>query len=337
MHYRYLFLILISFTFFKCGSDPLDVDVSDIEIDIPFERFEQKMFAVSSTQEMVVANKEMIEIGQELYEFYIYEMLRSGSVYDDSIANYLMFFVQDSMMKVVSHDIEQEFGDFVEQEERIIDIFKHLKYYLPEAPIPENIITYNSAFNFGVVSTDKRIGLGLEMYLGMDNIIIQRIGFPLYMKEKMDKEYLPVDVAHSWIITNVMGEDKGETFLSSMIYFGKLRYILDALMPDLPDHTKLRYTEEEYDWCLASEFNVWQYLVDMNWIYSTDIKVKMRFFDESPETVGIEGSPGRIGQFIGWQMVKAYMEKNPDVSLEELMNEMNEAKILKVYKPRELN
>ncbi len=337
MNYRYLLLILISISFIRCSSDPLDVDVSDVDVDISFHRFDQMIFESTSVQDMSEKNQEMIEIGDELYEFYVYDVLRSGSVYDDSIGIYLQYFATDSMMKTVYNDITLKFGDFEEEKERFIDIFKHMKYHFPDAPMPEKIITYNSAFNYGVVSTDTKIGLGLEMYLGLENPIVERLGFPMYMKEKMDKEYLPVDVAHSWMITNVMGEDKGETFLSSMIYYGKLRYFLDAMMPDLPDHTKLRYTQDEFDWCLASEFNVWQYIMDMNWLYSTDIKIKIRFFEEAPETVGIEGSPGRMGQFMGWQMVRTYMENHPEVTLEDLMNEKNEAKILKEYKPKELD
>ena len=155
------------------------------------------------------------------------------------------------------------------------------------------------------------------------------------MKEKMEKEYLPVDVAHSWLATNVLGDNPDDTFLKSLIYYGKLYYVLDAMMPDLPDHLKVRYTEEEYDWALASEANIWQYLKDMNWIYSTEMKVKLRFFEEAPTTVGIEDSPGRIGRFMGWQMIRQYMGKNEDVSVLDLISETNESKFLKTYKPED--
>lgn len=330
---RFFLLISPLWLILSCTSDPLDVDVSDISVDIEFERFDQKMFAGQSPQEMKEINAELIESGGELYEFYVYDMLHSGSVYDDSIGTYLYYFVKDSMMNIVVEDIDRTFGDFKEQEEEIVDLFKHFKYHLPNAALPKKIITYNSAFNYGVVSTTDYIGIGLEMYLGYENRIIQKIGYPQFMKKKMDKDYMLVDVAHSWIISNLMGEDKAETFLSSMIYYGKLRYVVDAMLPNQEDHFKIRYTQEEYDWALASEYDIWQFLIDMNWIYSTDPKVKLRYFEEAPTTVDMEGSPGRIGQFMGWQIVRAYMEKNPDVSVQELIDETNEGKILKAYKP----
>jgi len=332
---RFTLLILSLFVISGCSNDPLDVDVSNVEVDIQFERFDQKMFAAKSPEDMKKINAECIEAGGELYEFYVFDMLRAGSVYDDSISTYLYYFVTDSMMKILNADIDATFGDFFIEQEEIIDGFKHFKYHLPNSKLPEKIITYNSAFNYGVVSTDLNIGIGLEMYLGFENEIIQKIGFPQFMKMKMSREYMIVDVMHSWLISNVMGEDVGETFLSSMLYYGKQRYVVDALLPDMEDNFKIRYTQEEYDWALASEYDIWQFLIDQNYIYSTDPKVHLRYFEEAPTTVDMEGSPGRIGQFMGWQIVKMYMEKNPEVTVEELLNETNEGKILKAYKPEE--
>lgn len=328
-------LILVSFVITSCSDDKLDVDVSSVELELEFDRFEESMFKAQSAEELKTINESLIERGGELYEYYVYEMLRSGSVYDDSVQYYLWYFISDTIIQQVYSDIETTFADFTPYEERITDIFKHQKYHLPDAPLPKKIITYNSALNYGVTSTDSVIGIGLDMYLGQYNEVIQKVGFPLYVKEKMHYDYLPVDVAHSWLITNVLFENRGETFLSNMIYFGKLRYIMEALMPDMPKNFLIRYTEEEYEYALASEYNVWQYLVDMNWIYSTDMKVKLRFFEEAPTTVGIEESPGRMGQFMGWQMVRAYMDKNPEVTVSELLLEENESKILKAYKPKE--
>lgn len=334
MRKRKIILLLTAFLFVGCSNDPLLVDVSDVEMDITFERFDEEMFATKNVSEMRDLNASMIERGGELYEYYVADMLFSGSVYDDSIASFLTYFVEDPVIRDVFVDIDSTFGNLETTKEDINDLFKHLKFHLPAYPMPSKVIFYNSAFNYGVTSTDTYIGIGLEMYLGENNNIIQRLGYPLYMKAKMDKDYLLTDVAHSWIMTNVLWENKDENFLEQMIYYGKLRYAIEACLPESSDAQILRYTEEEFEFCMASEYNVWQYLVDMNWIYSTDMKVKMRFFNEAPETVGIEDSPGRVGQFMGWRMVKNYVELNPDVTFEELLFNTPENKILKAYKPQ---
>jgi len=334
MRHVNLLLITVTIILGSCSSDPLDVDVSDVDFEMSFDRFDQDMFAVESAQEMKSLNEDLIERGGELYEFYVGEMLRSGSVYDDSAGYYLYYFVSDSMIRQSQDDINRVFPNFSNYELQLTEMFKRLKFHLPDASLPNKLITYNSAFNYGVISTDSVIGLGLDMYLGKNNEIISQLGFPVYMKDKMAEEYMLVDIAHSWIATNVL-KDQGETFLDQMIYYGKLRYLIDAMLPELEDHLKIRYTEEEYDFSLASEDDVWLFIMDMNWVYSTDMKVGLRFFEEAPTTVGIEGSPGRLGQFMGWQMIRQYMEKNPEVTVAELIAETNTAKFLKTYKPED--
>ena len=311
----------------------MDVDVSEVKVDIQFERFEEKLATATSPEDLYRINRELMESGGELYEFYVYDILSSALPTDDSIGHYLWYFQSDKYIQKINEDIAVEFSDISALEDQITDMFRHLKYHVPSATVPGKVVTYNSAFRYGVVSTPEMIGIGLDMYLGEDNRNVEMIGFPAYMKAKMDRQYLPVDIAHSWLITNVMNEGGGETFLSNMIYYGKLRYLIDAMMPDLEDHLKMRYTKDEYEFALASEWDVWQYLVDMDWIYTSELKVLMRFFEEAPTTVGIEGSPARIGQFMGWRIVRQYMEKNPEVTVEQLLKEEKESVILKAYKP----
>ena len=332
MQHLYLLFITLTIILGSCSSDPLDIDVSEVDFEMKFDRFDQEMFSVTSVEQMQALNLDLIERGGELYEFYVGEMLRSGSVYDDSIAYYLNYFVSDTVIRQSQDDVDRVFSDFSDYEQELNTMFKRLKFHLAEANVPSKLITYNSAFNYGVISTDSVIGLGLEMYLGENNEIISQLGFPVYMKEKMAEDYMLVDIAHSWIATNVL-DNQGETFLDQMIYYGKLRYLIDAMLPELEDHLKMRYTEEEYDFSLASENDVWLFIMDMNWVYSTDMKVGLRFFEEAPTTVGIDGSPGRLGQFMGWQMMRQYMEKNPELTVADLIAETNSAKFLKTYKP----
>lgn len=326
------FIILIS-----CDSNPLDVDVSDVDVNMNFHRFDKDLFNAKSVSELESVNKDFLTKGGELYEFYTIEMLRVGSPLDDSIAVYLNYFVQDSMMQMVNDNIQTKFGDFKTEENQIVDMFKHLKYHIPQAMMPTDVITYNSTFANGVISTPTHIGLGLEMYLGMDNQIIEKLPYPEYFKVKMSSEFLMADIAQSWLVGNVIEDQSGEDFLSNMLYFGKILYVVDAMAPGLDDHVKIRYTALEYEWAELSEYNIWQHIVEQEWIYSKDIKLIVRYFNEGPTTVGLDESPARIGQYLGWKIIKAYMEKNPDVTILDLIAENNQAKMLKAYKPKEKN
>lgn len=330
-----LFLFFLVLT--ACSSDPLDVDVSDVEVEMDFYRFDEDLFNAKSVSEIEVLNQDFLTKGGELYEFYTIEMLRVGSPLDDSIAVFLDYFIQDSMMRMVNDNVQAKFGDFETEKAEIIDMFKHLKYHIPHAMLPEEVITYNSTFANGVISTPANIGLGLEMYLGMDNQIIEKLPYPEYFKVKMSSEYLMPDIAQSWLVNNVIEDQSGEDFLSHMLYYGKILYVVDAMMPEKEDHIKIRYTDLEYEWAEVSEYNIWQHIVEQEWIYSKDVKLIVRYFNEGPTTVGLDGSPARIGQYLGWKIIQAFMEKNPEMTIQDLIAESNQSKMLKAYKPKEIN
>jgi hypothetical protein len=334
---KYISPFFIFFIFLtSCESNSLEVDTTDVVVDINYHRLDTDLFKSNSVKELEQVNKKFIEYGGELYEFYTIEMLRVGSPFDDSIAVFLNYFIQDSMMQLVNENVNTKFKDFSAEQNQITEMFKHLKYHIPHAMMPTDIIVYNSTFANGVVSTPTKMGLGLEMYLGMENKVIQKLPYPEYFKVKMSSDYLLADIAQSWVVSNVIEDQSGEDFLSNMLYYGKVLYLVDAMMPMYDSHTKLRYTSLEYEWAEVSEFDIWQHIVEQNWIYSNDIKLIVRYFNESPTTVGLEGSPARIGQFLGWRIIKSYMDKNPDVTILELIAEDNQSKILKSYKPKDI-
>ena len=107
-------------------------------------------------------------------------------------------------------------------------------------------------------------------------------------------------------------------------------------MPKASNTVKISYTETQLQWCDNNEEQVWFYFIDNNLLYSKEPTEIIKYMGEAPFIQGFpEGSPGRIGHWLGWQIVKAYMEKNPTVSIEKLMLNDNAQKILNEskYKP----
>ena len=91
-------------------------------------------------------------------------------------------------------------------------------------------------------------------------------------------------------------------------------------------------------WAQENEEEIWRYFIEEELLYSTDAKLPTRFIVDAPFSkfyLEIDNeSPGRIGQFIGWQIVRAYMENN-DTSLSELMTLNPEALFRQSkYKPK---
>ncbi|NJM24566.1 MAG: hypothetical protein HC859_02605 [Bacteroidia bacterium] len=64
--------------------------------------------------------------------------------------------------------------------------------------------------------------------------------------------------------------------------------------------------------------------------------MKQRYLGERPKTLEVgEQCPGRIAQWVGWQIVNSYMKNHPDVTLQQLMQTADAQAIFKAsqYKP----
>jgi hypothetical protein len=81
---------------------------------------------------------------------------------------------------------------------------------------------------------------------------------------------------------------------------------------------RMGYKPEQITWCQENESYMWRYFIEKKLLYDTDQKLIPRFINPAPFSkfyLEIDNeSPGRVGAWIGWQMVRSFMENN-EVSL----------------------
>ncbi|MEC7173431.1 MAG: gliding motility lipoprotein GldB, partial [Bacteroidota bacterium] len=99
------------------------------------------------------------------------------------------------------------------------------------------------------------------------------------------------------------------------------------------------YTEQQIQWVIDNEAYMWQYIVEKQLLYNTDPSLSNRFIEPAPFSkfyLEIDNeSPGRIGVWIGWQIIKSYMREYPDTDINTLLNLPAEILFSKSnYKPR---
>jgi hypothetical protein len=117
--------------------------------------------------------------------------------------------------------------------------------------------------------------------------------------------------------------------IHNMIYNGKILYLVKSLMPAESDSVLLGYSDNQINWLLKNEKNIWTFLVERKLLFSTDQVMIRKFIEEAPYTKNLtHDSPGQAGVWIGWRIVTEYMKKNPAVSLADLMNNQDYLKIL---------
>jgi len=239
--------------------------------------------------------------------------------------------------------VDSVFPNLNAQEQGLTETFKYIKYYYPKAKIPK-FVSFVSGFAYQMPVGDNYLGIGLDMFLGKDSkfykAIIQSV--PLYLSRRFTPEYIVPRVAETYAHEELFPEpDENRTLLSKMIFQGKILYFLDQVLPEnTGDSTKIGYSTEQLKWAQQFEGDIWAYFLENNFLYETDYQKIQVFLSEGPFTPGLgenRDSAPKLGTWTGWQIVRKYMEENPNITLQQLMAENDAQKILNQskYKPKQ--
>ena len=229
--------------------------------------------------------------------------------------------LNDTVQQELFQEVDKVFQDFSTEEADLRALFQHIKYYFPEYAVPK-VVTLISEVQYDnrVVLTDSILLLGLDNYLGKDHHFYR--GIARYIAKGLDKNFLVSDVANAYA-KRVNRYPRNRTFLSRMVYYGKELYIKDLLLPNSTDAQKMGYESEEMEWAQANEEQMWRYFVEQELLYSTNSELDRRFLDPAPFSkfrLELDSeSPGRLGRYIGWEIVRTFMSKNPEITLSELL------------------
>ena len=299
-----LFFLLIVTTAISCKKDSdLENNISKINLDVKIERFDTLF---SNVTEKSLPNL------KQAYPFMFSEK------YKDS---FWLAKISDTLEVELFKEVEQTFKNFNETELEIESLFNHIKYYFPEFN-PPRVITTTSDVDYRnrVIVTDTIAIIALDNYLGSNHKFYQ--GIPVYLREDLKKEQIVVDLATEYA-KKYSYQQQSNTFLNEMIYFGKQLYFKDLMIPFKTEAQRIAYTEDQLKWANSNESYIWRYFIERELLFSTDSKLPGRFITPAPFSKfyleGIDAeSPGRLGQYMGWQIVRAYMENNK-VSLKEML------------------
>lgn len=216
-------------------------------------------------------------------------------------------------------EVEKQYSDFGKQTNEIEELFRHIKYFYPNTVQPGiYTVIANMDYNNKVIYANDKLIISLELYLGPNHKFYE---FPKYLEQNFTERQMMPDIVTSFSLGKIPpGNEK--TLLEEMIYYGKQLYLKDQLLPEYNDAEKIGYLPEQIKWCQENESYIWRYFIEKELLYSTDSKLPNRFTNVAPFSkfyLEIDNeSPGRVGQWIGWQIVRSFMENN-EVSLPEML------------------
>ncbi|PWK21043.1 gliding motility lipoprotein GldB [Xanthomarina spongicola] len=299
-----ILLFLILFSIFSCQKDNSNEnEIAKIEVDYIIERFDIAFGKVTATS---------LPDLKKAYPFMFSEK------YPDS---FWIAKVNDTLQQELTQETQDVFLDLKDEKKEIAQLFQHLKYYFPEFKTPR-VITVTSEVDYRnkVIVTDTIVLISLDTYLGSDHKFYE--GIQNYLRQDFNREQIVVDLAGAYGDKYIY-QQQNKTLLDEMIYFGKQLYFKDVVIPFKTDAEKIGYSKSQLEWAKSNETEIWRFFIEEELLFSTDSKLPNRFINPAPfskfylEEIDKE-SPGQIGKYMGWQIVRAYMKRN-DVSLKDLL------------------
>lgn len=313
------FLLVLLLVFNACKeSDQIESEISKIDIDLNVERFDLD-FAKAKSEDLPKLKRD--------YPFLFSERI-PDSVWIDRI--------NDSLQKELSGEVEKTYAKFDDVHDDIESLFQHLKYYDKTFKVPRVItVTSDVDYRNKTIVTDTIVLISLDTYLGSDHHFYE--GIQRFLTLNMKRSQIVSDLAANYSEGYIL-QNKPKTLLDDMIYFGKQLYFKDKMIPFKSDAEKIGYSEEQLEWAEANESEIWRYFIERELLFSTDNSLAGRFIADAPFSkfyLELDSeSPGKLGQYIGWQIVRSYMKNNDVPFMEMLQKDADEIFNNSKFKPR---
>ncbi len=339
-------LLIVIIGGISCSKGKNIPDVSNINVQFNVQRFDQELSHLDTTniEESVRKLEEKYPVFSEIYFKNVLPFRRGQEADNSQFYKNIKGFLANKQMHQLMDTCTLIFQNFEPLEAEFEEAFQFYQYYFPQAEIPD-LYTFISEYSYQTFIFDDQnkdgLGIGLDMFLGETypyrQYVPENPSFSAYLTRAFNKEHLVKKTLEA-LIEDKVGIQKGERLLDYMIHNGKKIYILDQLLPHHSDEVKLEYTMEQLDWCKDNELQIWTYLLGEELLYTTERKKIRKLIDPSPNGPSDmpPEAPGRTANWMGWQIVKSYMQRHPNITLGDLILKKDAQKIMDAakYKPK---
>ena len=307
-----IILFLFTINLFSCSEPSLHIDVSNSKSFIDFRHYEQDLFNIDRNDLKNSLDKIALK----------YPVFMDGDYKNPAKINQLKDYLDNELSIKLFRDWKTKIRSYDVIKQELNLAFSHYKYYFPNNSLP-TIYTYISGVNYEepIVVNENDILIGIDMFYGKDYEVYNQFQIPKYISKNNKTEYLAPVVIREFAKEKFASFIAGETLLDNMIGLGKIEYFVEAMMPKVKDSTRFQFTSNQMMWCYRREKVFWKHLVMKEYLFSKDFRNYKKFIQYGPFASSLErDSPGRAGIFIGYKIIKEYIRKNPNVSLQELMH-----------------
>ncbi|MEO9868999.1 gliding motility lipoprotein GldB [Ekhidna sp.] len=322
---RVVLLIICVVFLSSCNTESCRDSVEPLDVMLEVERLEQELFKSSSADEV----EKFLEYHVDFAQFFLHSDQYPSN---DILAKSIFDLIQNPSIDTLYEESSQAFKDFNEVVASLEEGLGRLKVYYPQTPSPMVQTAVTGLYNDLFIS-NEHIMIGMDFFIGK-NASYKPQQIPDYILSRYTTDHLAASILQ-FISSQYIATSLGDAMLNEMIDYGKSYYLLSKILPCTPERILIGYTEEEWKDVFDNDAIIWANFVENELLYETSHKKKQKFLGERPNVYEIgEKCPGRIGRWVGWQIVNSYAKKT-GATLEQIMSEQDANKLFTQsgYKP----
>jgi hypothetical protein len=317
---------ITSLFLFSCTNEGSKPDVSNIKTEVTLQRFDRDLFSIDTNNieaSLTNLNKKYPSFLPLYFEYLSpvnFIVRQQGSTYSQAVREYFR------NIKPLYDATSERFGNMDKIKKELEQDLRYVKYYFPSFKVPavftsvESLNPENPTEIYGTTYFRDTLVISLQMFLGNDFNAYDPSQYFDYIRRRFEPQYIAPNSIRAIANTLYADSSQGATLIEQMIEKGKQWYLADRFLPDVPDSIKTFYTKKQLDWCQENEGNIWGYLTKNADLYTVDPATIQNYIGEGPFTQGMpDVSPGNIGQWVGWQIVKKFAEKNDKLTLQQVL------------------
>ncbi len=316
----------------SCNNSNDKPDVSNIKVDVSIARFDKDFFTMDT-----VRLKESLNGLQQKYPAFLRlysEFLspinpmvqQQGRTYEEAVSVYY------ATIKPLYEAVSRKYGSLDAVDTDLEKGLKYIKHYYPSFKIPAVVASVES-FNpdnpqqvSGTTYYHDTLIISLQMFMGKDFVQYDESLYPDYIRRRFTELFIVPNSIRA--IANDIYPDTSQSasLIEQMIEKGKQWFLLDKFLPDTPDSLITGYNESQSKFVEKNEGNLWgEFLKNTPDPYTVDQERLKNYLGEAPFTADMphdlegNGTPGNIGQWIGWRIVQKFAEKNAEMSVQEIL------------------
>lgn len=339
--YRILLFSCIIFFFFSCTCEQQknkpkkEIDVKKSEVEIKIHRFEKDWYAMNPNQ--IPTELKKIQLQHPMmfnaYYHFVMEFPRMGNIAQQE--QIIRDFITKPQMRGLYDSVMKKYPNLDFLEDELTDAFINFKSYFPEKPIPKIYTCITEFAGFPAFTLgDSLLGICIDDYLGSKYMYYPNF-FHDYQLYSLDKPFIKIHAMNVMATNQIDAPTPQSTLLDKIIIYGKILYFIESMLPKEKQENIVRYTKQQYEWCEQNKKQIWAYFLDKKLLYETKPD-HIKYVEDAPSTYGMpEESPGRVGAWLGWQIIRDYMKNNPNTTLKQLIANKESQKILEAanFKP----